>query len=127
MKTIQQKRLALLEETVKHYSKNPMERRCTKDGKCRYSAETLNLKKSTGCAIGRKLTPKKRLQLDKQFEGKPSGVEDVFDELPKKLQELGEDFLSQLQGLHDTNNYWDEKGLTEEGKQEVENIVGWYC
>lgn len=125
MKTIQQKRLSLLEETVKHYSKNPTERRCSKQGECRYSAETLDLPKSTGCAIGRKLSKKKRLELDKQFGA--FSVNAVFDRLPKKIKELGVDFLADLQVFHDVVSYWNNEGLTNDGKEEFERIKNKYC
>lgn len=128
MENVKQKRLELLEETVAYYSENPSERRCIKDGACKYSPKTLGLEKSEGCAIGRKLNPEKALEIDRQWhKDMPSDVEAIFPQLPNELQKLGITFLLDLQGFHDMSIYWSEKSITESGKQEVERIKAKYC
>ncbi len=112
------KRLKVLNETIKAYNINT---RCVDtqgDGNCKYY-----LKGHQGCAVGRLIDDvklKKRLN-DGDEEG-DSSVLNLFDILPKKVQKLGMGFLVDLQGLHDKRSYWDEKGLTKEGKQEVKKI-----
>jgi len=80
MENIKQKRLGLLEETVSYYSENPSERRCKVGTECKYSPTSLGLKNSEGCAIGRKLSPQKKLELDINYQNVGSSVTSVFRE-----------------------------------------------
>lgn len=122
MKTLQEKQLELLEETVKYYSKNPQERRCISNGNYSYSAITAKKSKSAGCAIGRKLKPGLSVFIDEKYLNLPSGVAEVFEELPKNLQSLGKSFLTELQKLHDINHNWEDNGISGLGQSEVECI-----
>ena len=122
MNTLQKKQLALLNETVTYYSKNPIERRCTSIGdSCYYSPEKANKPNSEGCAIGRLLTPELKAELDEQIVINTS-VTGVWNLLPKKIQVYGMDFLGELQLLHDVSDYWDDKGITKDGLGKVERI-----
>lgn len=124
MKTIEQKRMELLQETADHYNRH---NRCSANNSCCYSPKTIGLEGiSEGCAIGRKISKKLAKKLDSLDY---STVDDstVFDRLPQKLRELGTEFLQALQSLHDYDGYWDESGLSEYGRKEVENIKNMYC
>lgn len=124
MKEINKKRLQILEDTLKYYSQDPKERRCQNDGQCLYSGETAG-KQTDGCAVGRLLEPELRSKLDIEYtlsEDRGSSVSFVFDELPKDIQELGEEFLTELQGLHDGDRHWTDTGVSEDGKTKYNDI-----
>jgi len=132
-KTIEEKRLAILNETITYYGKNP-KRRCVTSsisgGKiCFYDGSKNTKLESDGCAVGRLLSKRMKAKLDKKytFSDKDSGVKDLFHELPKTIQVYGEDFLEALQQLHDSNIFWAEFGLTKEGKKFVKSIKNKYC
>ena len=48
--------------------------------------------------------------------------QEVFDSLPTWMQDLGQDFLYDVQRLHDLKNYWSDKGLSSDGLKFVEII-----
>lgn len=122
--TLKKKRLAFLEDTVNHYNIN---NRCEGNMGCKYSPYTVGLEgKSEGCAIGRKLGKRTAIKLDKDLVQQKSGVFNIFDRLPKYLQQLGMHFLSDLQSLHDHQQNWDEIGISEEGINEVALIKSKY-
>ena len=52
---------------------------------------------------------------------------DVFSRLPIELQELGVDFLREVQYLHDIDEFWNEEGLSEKGHEYAEGITEDYC
>ena len=120
MTELQQKQLALLEDTVKFFNS---ENRAydIELGACMY-----HTKDEKGCAIGR-LIPDKELcrQLDAGIgEDKFRGVgkDCVFQLLPLNLQEYSQLFLKRLQSLHDYPLNWNEKGLSDEGEQRTNEI-----
>ena len=112
MKKIFKRREDLLNDTINHYNSN--NRSITLSGQCYYYPVN---DKSEGCAIGRLIKDK---ELCKTFGCR--NVNEVFSEIPKELQELGPEFLSQLQCLHDVGANWNESGLSENGKEVVEFI-----
>lgn len=124
MKTIEQKRLEYLDETVEYYSTHP---RCLNDKReCYYSPEKAGLiGKTDGCAIGRKCSPELRSKLDREFENK--SVDVIFSLLPNDLKELDKDFLGEVQRFHDVGIYWDKVGLSEKGRQKYNWIKEQYC
>lgn len=129
MESIKTKRAIILQDTVQYYSQDPEGRRCKNDYSCNYSPKTIGKEEtSEGCAVGRLLSPKLREYLDKEYEGK-GGVsnDDLFSKLPQEVQDLGQEFLSRLQGLHDTDRYWYSEGLTEIGVRAVRQIEKDYC
>lgn len=112
-------RIELLNETVSFYNFNNRS----------VDVETKNcfyyLEGKEGCAIGRKISDKELCkELDKRISSGCSGVNNsiVFNSLPEELKILGQRFLSYIQGLHDANSYWDESGLSELGKTQVDYI-----
>ncbi len=121
---IRVKRKELLEETIGFFNTDKLCR--SDDGGCFYHMEG-----KAGCAIGRKLSVELAKELDvigNEHDG-DSGVteEYIFEKLPFELQELGGNFLSSIQDLHDNKYYWDENGLTEKGKGMAQIIQKNFC
>lgn len=119
---LQASRSKFLEETIEHFTNNP--RAVTlryndlgNSNYCTYSPQN----GSKGCAIGRHI-PNKMLCQD--LDNLPvSGVncDVVFEQLPEWLRSLGQDFLWDVQQLHDTNSNWN-NGLTPLGLEFVSKI-----
>jgi len=114
---IKQRRLEVLEDTCRHFnSKNLAE-----DGRgvCLYAL---------GCAIGRRIPDLAlRERLDRCGISSSVRNDHIFRLLPAELQELGKDFLSDLQVLHDTKGNWNETGLSNKGKAAAAEIRRNYC
>ncbi len=120
MKSIKQIRLAFLEETVAHYNFHNRGWSKNDNGNgCVYSPVA---DISEGCAIGRHIKDKELCaRLDTpEFGG--VNLDKTFDALPKKLQKLGQEFLKKIQELHDVSTNWNDKGLSEQGKDIVKYI-----
>jgi hypothetical protein len=115
MKTIQQRRLEILE--WERDNRNFNNRSYEKYKGCTYSGEV-------GCAVGRLIEDKDLCaELDKSPEPQ---VMDQFYNFPKNVQELGWAFLSDLQNLHDNPYNWDDIGLSPSGLYVWNNIVEKY-
>ncbi len=117
---LQKRRLKFLNDTVDFYKQN---HRCLKKGtkSCLY-VSTKN-GKTIGCAIGRHIRSKKLCRVLDELGGVPS----VFARLPKPLKYYGEDFLDNIQNLHDISINWNNpthklKTLTEDGVRTVAKI-----
>lgn len=124
MEKTKQDKLVLLEDTIKYYSED-INRRCVNSTTdlCYYSSTSIPDKWSDGCAIGRLLTPKLRLELDaKSSEMSNTSVKHIFHLLPENIQDYGKDFLDKLQKLHDNARNWNDEGLSEHGKIMVDEI-----
>ena len=121
---LKEKQLAFLEDTVEHYSVNPVKRRCIVNGQCVYNPKTLKLTESEGCAIGRHLPDEVSLLIDEKGISLALSVQSEFVEsrLPENLSELGSNFLRAMQHLHDGDYYWDSKGLSAKGEDKVREI-----
>lgn len=123
--TLNEKRLALLEETAAHYNSD---NRCESGTSCVYSPTTVGLEgKTEGCAIGRKLPKELAIKFDEISKNNDDmgGVishHSLFDLLPNELKDLGADFLTDLQQLHDLTWNWDATGLSSSGLEDVNNI-----
>lgn len=124
--TINDKRLAVLEDTVKYYSKAPVSRRCRNSKGCRYTGEAAERPKSEGCAVGRIMPKALAVKLDKIGGTSVSSVFFFHErgeiKLSKKILDLGVSFLSHLQALHDAASCWTSRGLSDYGKRKVECI-----
>lgn len=119
MEEQQKKQLDFLNETIAHYnSKN----RCEINKRCKYSPiEGV----SEGCAVGRHITDKELCKHLDDLSAKDNGsvnIKEVFDLLPKNLQELSQRFLGNIQQLHDNPYNWTETGLSIEGLNYVRHI-----
>ena len=85
-----------------------------------------------GCAIGQCVSKKTAIRMEGDGN---TAVSDTYNQktLPKRLRELGVDFLEDLQGVHDCDNTWNdhdtallgEDGLvwSEVGKKEINEII----
>lgn len=128
MKTIKEKRTAVLQDTIQYYTQDPIGRRCKNSEWCCYSPKTVGKEAtSEGCAVGRLLSAELQEYLDKEYVGTGVSDDNLFYELPQEVQDLGQLFLARLQFLHDLDEYWDSEGLTEFGEEYVQHIEKNYC
>ena len=121
MNTIKQKQLDVLYDTINYFNANNRNAIKDKDGRetCQYAP--INEKKQ-GCAIGRLINNKELCrELDIRDLTSVSN-DDVFNKLPKELKELQQWFLIEIQELHDTLYYWNDTGLTYNGREYVNNL-----
>jgi hypothetical protein len=112
MKTLKEKQLEFLEETINHFNSENRGYNEYK-GMCTYS---------DGCAIGRKLSKELCKTLDKCEGITGVSCKSIFNELPQELRELKQDFLEHIQSLHDHGPYWNKLGLSDIGKNKVNYI-----
>lgn len=112
MKTLQQKQFDFLNDTINHFNSNNR-------GIDQY---TKQCSYKNGCAIGRHLSKK----LVKTIKNYVVDDNEVYNKLPRKLKELTKEFLMDVQNLHDTEENWNEKGLSQRGKDKVNVIKAIY-
>ena len=114
----------LLQDTIAYYSVNPAERRCRSLYSCNYSPIKINKPLSEGCAIGRHLDEDVKIKFDNYYDIKSINFEypDIFALAPQWMQDMDIDFLQAIQNLHDYSDYWGETGLSEFGKERVDEI-----
>ena len=113
-KSIEQQRKEFLEETVQFYSED-VTRRATDGYHCMYRTED-----GRKCAIGRHISDDKYTS---RMEENSCVSNIVFYSLPQEIQDLGQDFLSHIQSLHDGDENWGkEKGLSPIGEGKVNYI-----
>lgn len=117
MNKLQLLQLQTLAETGLHFtSKN---RSVNKDNLCVYGGR--------GCAIGR-LVPNRKTRRAMDNCYKKSGSSSIFDEqvwklCPKSVKRLGQNFLRDLQRIHDKGGNWNSEGLTETGRERIKEIT----
>lgn len=121
MKYNKHQHLNMLNTIVKHFSKDPEKLRGLNNNKCQYIRN--NNPGNIGCAIGMFCSDKVANKLDKTNYS----IIDIFEKpskklLPKWMQKMNVDILQDFQTLHDSMHYWDNEGLTIQGKQEVLRI-----
>lgn len=112
-------------DTVEYYSTDT-NRRCvsSNNGGCKYSPVNAHKEGiSEGCAIGRHLSPELQLKLDNRVGGTSVAYDGIFEQLPEWMKELTQDFLRKIQSLHDSDEYWNEKGLSLNGKEKLKEII----
>ena len=126
---ITDRRTAFLKDTIEFYNSN--NRATTTEG-CIYRATY----SSPGCAIGRCL-PRDSKVFERELVEHFCNVDTLIEkeiELPQWLLDMDDgvrpsqpvQFLGDVQGLHDTEYYWDEDGLSVEGKRETNEIISKY-
>tara|TARA_S200002703_G_scaffold89317_2_gene77096 strand:- start:116 stop:544 length:429 start_codon:yes stop_codon:yes gene_type:complete len=130
----------IVDETIAYYSKDVSRRSIIVSPNaelttCMYQGP----KPEQMCAVGRCLLPDLRKEMVKNPSFNQGGITRVVqtnnkdhdaildDEsfnkcLQEKYRGHSFEFWKALQGLHDTNKYWDEEGLTEEGTEEANKI-----
>ena len=84
------------------------------------------LENSPGCAIGKHMTAENAKKLDDA--GCDISVSWIYSEghkdtLPLWMQDLGEEFLHNVQDIHDNDFYWNDKGLSEQGIEKTNQII----
>lgn len=123
MKTIQERRLEFLEDTVKYYSEDvsrrAIDRSPGKKPPCQYKTRD-----GRKCAIGRHILDEK---YSSDLEGK--FAHQVLHTVKKEIAELGSNFLSYIQNLHDHEDNWDLENnkLSITGIKLIESIKIEYC
>lgn len=131
MKTIEEQRLALLEETVEYYRTHNRATVLKADGTSGVLCSYVATEGNEGCAIGRKISPELRAKL--QEKNNTIDDDNTFLALPSELQELGRSFLTALQSLHDGGELWHKKlgengnELSEKGNARYNQIKINYC
>lgn len=118
---LQERRLEFLNDTVNYYSEDVTRRAVDCYEICVYFDETTKNK----CAIGR-FIDENILKSKIQLFGSVARNE-IFELLPKNIQELEKRFLMEMQFLHDNSDNWNENGLSEQGKHQVEVIKKVHC
>jgi hypothetical protein len=73
------------------------------------------------CAIGILMTEEEAEKFERNIGG--AICESSFPQLPKRLQSLGLEFLSELQQLHDQKSNWTNTGLSEWGQERVNKLL----
>jgi hypothetical protein len=120
MKSIKEKQIDFLNDTVEYYSEDTSRRSIGIGmGTCMYYDE----RDGKCCAIGRFIEDKK---LSKELDDEDNSSvnnNNVFLLLPLSLQELGQKFLYDIQSLHDQDSKWDENGITPSGTELVNLII----
>ena len=116
--------LDIIDETVAFYSEDPSRRAVDEEeNACYYQAQD-----GRRCAFGRLM--KEEYFKDDALNGttishlvnSTNGVRTHNDLLPDKYKGFSLAFWRELQMLHDSALYWDEDGLTKEGKRKVSSM-----
>lgn len=115
---LKEKRIKFLDDTIEHFHAHNrgMEKL---SGNCSYVA---------GCAIGRHIPKSLADELDCMCGDTSTSVSNIviFEKLPPDMRELGKEFLSHIQGLHDYNRFWNthtiDGELSEQGENKVKQI-----
>ena len=115
---INERRHAFIDYIGKFYNSGNRARRLHT---CTYSkTET-----SPGCAIGQFLPCELAETLDSLGGTSICAISmdaNLYTQLPNWMREMGVDFLSSCQTLHDGSTYWQENGLTQLGEFELKSI-----
>jgi hypothetical protein len=114
---------ALLQERVAFYAADPVGRRAVvPDSEDHYLADCMYRTEDGArtCFIGGMLT-EQELQTLEDEDMRSDALHNVIDYLPS-LAEWSEKFLFDCQNFHDIDKYWDEKGLTSDGKDVLQNL-----
>lgn len=113
MNELQQKQLALLNETLAHYNSTNRSVGAVQQ-ECKYYSND-----TTGCAIGRLIEDKELCKkLDNLVHSSVNDSE-VWKLLPESVKQYEQSFLDSLQSLHDTDVFWNEFGVTSKGESMV--------
>ena len=111
-------RKELLDNTIARYN---IANRARNGSGCSYIIMADGVKNKGGrCAIGAEVSKDTAIALE---ETGASVAEDAtFVLLPPRLKRLGQEFLEQVQLLHDVDENWNTRGLSKIGREEVRNI-----
>lgn len=114
-------------ETIEYYENNPERRAVSSIGYCEYyNRETGNM-----CAVGRCMKdPTQNYHygiVDLNKEGIEIEEEDVHKEMKEEYSNIPIAVWQHLQSFHDLPDYWNENGLTEDGKKYKKVLIKKYC
>lgn len=126
-----------LADNLAYYINDPSKRCVDSLGGCSYSGESIKHtgKDTEGCYVGRLLSPEDRITADKWLNDAPfcdttvTGLVGFSEELGIKIPKIVSDnipLMSKFQLLHDTDDYWNEAGLTKEGRSKLLFIINQY-
>ena len=114
-------------ETIEYYENNPERRALSDVGVCLYYApDTGNM-----CAVGRCMKDATQdyscgiLSLNKGFT--EIEEEDIHKEMKEEYSNIPISVWQHLQSFHDLSDYWNENGLTEDGKEYKQFLIEKYC
>lgn len=120
-----QKRLEILQWEMEN--RNLINRNAKSDG-CRY--EPFGGERKYGCAVGRLLPTEIQQKCDSFYcidEGSSVSNANILKRLPEDILALGKKFLEALQGLHDDEDNWTEKGMSKYGYMRIEEMKRIFC
>ena len=119
----------MLNDVVEHFSSNPTELRSKSSRGCFYNSQ-VNKPKSIGCAIGMYISNENAIYLDDHCGSIDAAFDDgyidnltLYSKLPKWMQKMDVNFLSDIQNLHDSDVNWTNTTISEKGKQTVQAII----
>jgi|TARA_R110000744_G_scaffold22119_1_gene56825 hypothetical protein len=114
----------LLNNTIAFYSEDVTRRAYDEEGgQCMYYT-----KDGRTCAIGRELKSPSTFGVKSGETDGSIGSPALMGELPKRLRDMGASFLDDIQGLHDSERYWNipESKLSDKGRIRVRDICNVY-
>ena len=125
----------MLNDVVEHFSSNPCKLRSrSKIGTCLYNPPSYKTE-SIGCAIGMYISKEDAMYLD-IHGGTIESVFNVYEDLsyneelwyklPKWMQKMDPNFLSEIQNLHDVDENWTNTTISEKGEGVVLSIIKTY-
>lgn len=132
---MQKTKLEILDETVQYYTEDPKRRATTKGplgrNLCVYLAEDGRM-----CAFSRCMIDPSRAKdvatpcgdMVERLLGKRVRTDEVIPVgiLKPEYDGYTIHFWLQIQGIHDSGEYWDDKGMTGIGKERVKTLRGQY-
>lgn len=93
---------------------------------CKYSGTSLNID-AEGCLIGLFLSKEDRIKADINNVGSAIDLirkaKDIEIVIPDWFYEVNEQLLNKFQSLHDIQKYWGENGLTNDGKNFLQDLI----
>ena len=90
--------------------------------KCHYTPEGAGkVGISEGCLIGRAVP--KAIAIIMEEYGSSVYTKTQFLNLPESMRNMGQEFLETCQCLHDFGDRWEKIGLSERGKEHLEEII----
>ena len=108
----------LIQETVDFYSADTSRRSIGDDGRCVYQ-QSLN---GNMCAVGRCMT-EEAINQNAWNSQTADELEDLDSLLQPKYQGHSKAFWTFLQVFHDNGGNWDAQGITDQGKQRVQDLL----
>jgi hypothetical protein len=119
----QEEMLWLIDDTEKYYLED-VNRRCVDDSEvCYYSPDSAGKQDiSDGCAIGRWMSPKQKLEAGDNKYTLISVTSLPERLIPDKLKGFTREFLQEIQLLHDLDGHWNDTGVSRMGKGFIKNL-----